>query len=88
MAGCDNDDRYPQMYVLPSHVSELRFHYFPSGEKKQKIWEIWVEYVSRGLIGFEATDNTTVCSNYFIDGKPTKRNTNPTLYLMGGDMSR
>ena len=38
VTSCDNDDRYPEKYVLRSHVSELRFHNFPSEEEDIPFW--------------------------------------------------
>ena len=38
--------------------------------------------ISKGLVGFVASDHRTVCSNHFEYGKPTYGSPNPTLYLV------
>lgn len=78
VAGCDNDTRYPDRYVIKIHVEHLKFHYFPKEEIKRKLWE---KAVSKGLVGFVVTNNKVVCSNHFEFGKPTYISNTPTLYL-------
>ena len=69
VAGCDNDSRYPEKYVIKEQVTErLRFHYFPKNKKKCKEW---VDKIAKGLVGFEASRHKVVCSNHFEYGKPT-----------------
>ena len=78
VGGCNNDWRYPEKLVVKSHVKELKFHHFPKDELKRKLW---VAEVSKGLVGFQATNNKVVCSNHFEFGKPTFSSSMPTMYL-------
>ena len=79
VAGCDNDSRYPEKYVIKEQVTGgLRFHYFPKDTNKCKQW---VGEISKGLVGFKATKNTVVCSNHFEYGKPTFKSGVPTKHL-------
>ena len=37
VGGCNNDSRYPEKLVVKSHVTQLKFHYFPKdGAKRAK----------------------------------------------------
>ena len=40
-----------------------------------------IREVSRGLIGFKATNYTVECSNHFLFGKPTFQNGVPAFYM-------
>ena len=54
VGGCNNDSRYPEKLVVKSHVTQLKFHYFPkNGAKRAK----WVAQISKGLVGFKVSDN-------------------------------
>ena len=78
IGGCNNDSRYPEKLVVKSHVTQLKFHYFPKdGAKRAK----WVTQISKGLDGFKVSDNKVVCSNHFECGKPTFLCDTPTMYL-------
>ena len=78
VGGCNNDSRYPEKLVVKSHVTQLKFHYFPKdGAKRAK----WVAQISKGLVGFKVSDNKVVCSNHFQCGKPTFLCDTPTMYL-------
>ena len=46
--GCDNDIRYPENVVKRSHVTEMKFHYFPKDEAKSQLWK---KQVGKGLQG-------------------------------------
>ena len=39
VGGCNNDQRYPDLVVKRSHVSELIWHRWPKGEPYQSFWE-------------------------------------------------
>ena len=58
---------YPEKLVVKSHITQLKFPYFPKdGAKRAK----WVAQISKGLVGFKVSDNKVVCSNHFECGKP------------------
>ena len=82
---CDNDRRYPDKWVLHSHVHKLQFHCLPKDPARRKQW---VSRISDGRDGFKPSDTTSetkVCSNHFIDAKPTTANPNPTLFMAPSD---
>ena len=86
VGGCNNDSRYKDKIIKRSHVNgELRWHYFPKDREKR---EQWRKNVSKGLVGFVASDHRTVCSNHFEYGKPTYGSPNPTLYLVPSDVKK
>ena len=78
VGGCNNDSRYPEKLVVKSHVTQLKFHYFPKDGAK---WAKWVAQVSKGLVGFKVSDNKVVCSKHLECGKPTFLSNTPTMYL-------
>lgn len=86
VAGCNNDSRYPEKLVKRSHVEEeLKFRFFPKNESARKTWE---KQVGKGLVGFQATNYKVVCSNHFLDGKPTIHGSPyPTLFLVPRDFN-
>ena len=45
---------------------------------KQKVW---IQQVSKGRKDFFVPKNFYICSIHFLDGKPTKENPFPTLFL-------
>ena len=74
VGGCDNDKRYPDRIVKHSNVvGKLRFHNFPANEESKCAW---VQKISKGRVMLETEnlDNYFVCSNHFVDGKPTTSN--------------
>ena len=85
VAPCDNDRRYPDRNMIFSHVSHLQWHRFPANELKRKMW---IKCAERGRANFCPGNETTVCSNHFIDGKPTTRNPFPMLYKTLADMRK
>ena len=81
VGGCNNDLSYPEKLVVKSHVTQLKFHYFPNdGAKRAK----GVAQISKGLVGFKVSDDKVVCSNHFECGKPTFLCHTPTMYLTVG----
>ena len=71
--GCDrNDKRYPTKLCKRSHVKD-----FPEDERNQHL--IW--QVSKGLASFKCGKQMRICSNHFLEGKPTTENSFPTLFL-------
>ena len=77
---CNNDKRYPLRYEIHSNVTDgnLKFHKIPVDPVKRAAW---IHFVSKGRKDFVPPNNFYVCSNHFIDGKPTKENHNPILFL-------
>ena len=53
------------------------FHKIPVNEER---WKAWIHAVSKGREAFDPPKNFKVCSNHFIDGKPTQTNPDPTLF--------
>ena len=85
VAGCDNDKRHPTKLCKRSHVTELIFHAFPKDEKRK---EHWISQVSKGLVNFKLWGKQVrICSNHFVDGKPTTENSFPTLFLCERDLN-
>ena len=83
---CDNDKRYLHLCVKRRHVEgDLIWHRFPKDSKK---FEIWRKNIKRGLEFFNPGHDTFVCSNHFVDGKPTMNNPHPTLFLQPSDKQR
>lgn len=71
VAGCDNDKRHPTKLRKRSHVEELIFHAFPQDEKRK---QHWISLVSKGLANFKWGKQVRICSNHFVDGRPTRDN--------------
>ena len=69
--------RYLHLCVKRRHVEgDLIWHWFPKDPQK---FEIWRKNIKRGLEFFNPGHETFVCSNHFVDGKPTMNNPHPTL---------
>ena len=66
--------------IIHSNVAsgKLVFHKIPVKEERRKAW---IHVVSKSREAFNHPKNMKVCSNYFIDGKPTQSNPDPTLFL-------
>ena len=64
---------------------ETRQHHFPKNPEKQ---EQWVRNVSKGLEGFQVSEQKTVCTNHFKNGKPTFASPASTLFLTLSDNSK
>ena len=80
VGGCNNDDRYPEKYVVRSHVKVMRFFTFTQAKDKRQIWIN--NMIAPGLSGkVSRGKGSYVCANYFVDGEPTKENPQPTLFL-------
>ena len=85
VGGCDNDKRYLLLCVKRRHVEgDLIWHRFPKDPKK---FEIWRKNIKRGLEFFNPGHETFVCSNHFVNRKPTN-NPHPTLFLQPSDKQR
>ena len=81
VVGCyDNDKRYPDRMIIHSNVTsgKLVFHKIPVNEERRKAW---IHAVSKGREAFDPPKNFKVCSNHFMDGKPTHSNPDLTLFL-------
>ena len=81
---CDNDKRYPNKMIKHSNVigDTIVFHKLP---KDPKIRADWVNQIVKGREDLSSEKDLPkecyVCSIHFIDGKPTKENPTPTLFL-------
>ena len=81
VGGCNNDRRYPDRYVIRSHVNKLGFH---KPSKSEDVIRSWCIQVQKGRKEFKigkSRESVIVCSNHFVDGKPTRNNPIPTLFL-------
>ena len=78
VGGCNNDSRYPDRLIKRSHVTTLKFHYFPKDEEKRLLW---VKEVEKGLVDFVVSNNKVVCSNHFQYAKPTFACPVPTIFM-------
>ena len=85
IGGCNNDKRYPNKFVIRSHVTDLKFHITPSDTVKRQIWE---KQIGKGREGFNIGASMHVCSNHFQDAKPTSANPYPTLFLTESDVKK
>ena len=74
MPGCGNIRRFPEKWVVMSHVLALMFHHPKSDEVDD-----WKKLIGRQ--DFKVSTNTTICSNHFKLGKPYPASRLPTLYL-------
>ena len=76
---CNNEKRYPERIVKHGNVKgEITMHRLPNDEEKKKVW---IQQVSKERKDFIVPRNFYVCLNHFLDGKPTKENPFPTLFL-------
>ena len=81
LGGCNNDKRHPEKMIIPGHVSKLVFHEFlPPTDPARR--NAWIQKCSKGRDDFNPDSEWIyACSNHFFDGKPTRENPLPTLYL-------
>ena len=67
---CDNDKRYLDHFIKHNNVTEkLILHKLPADPRKI---EDSIHAVRKGRKYFVVPKNCFVCSNHFVDGKPTK----------------
>jgi hypothetical protein len=81
VGGCDNDRRYPGKYYVHSHVEKLGFHKPANSEDAIRTWCIQVQKGRKDFKIGRSRESVIVCSNHFVDGRPTKSNPIPTLFL-------
>ena len=75
---CNNDRSHPDKREIKSHVQILKWHRFPKDKTKCK----WLQtLVNEGREIFVASDESRICSNHFVDGKPIEKHPSPTLLL-------
>ena len=77
----NNDKRYPQDYVKHGNAKEdITMHALP---KDGTVRKIWVQQILKGRKDLKSEkdipNNCFVCSNHFLDGRPTKSNPSPSL---------
>ena len=69
---CDNDRRYPDLYVKRSHVEDLRFHKWPKDEQSAEIWRKQILKSRQDDFNPKpGASGTYVCSNHFPLGRRT-----------------
>ena len=79
MGSCNNDKRYPERFIKHSNVSgALIMQKLPVDNDLRSVW---IHNIRKGRMEFTVPKNCFVCSNHFVDGKPTKENPSPTLFL-------
>ena len=79
--GIYNNDRcYQDKLAIKSHVQILKWHRFPKDKVKHKWWQT---LANRGRENFVASYEPRICSNHFVDRKPTEKHPNPTLDYLG-----
>lgn len=74
--GCRNDRRYPERWVVKPHIHCMKWH-----KPNQKHFKLWEQLINRN--NFRVTENTKVCSNHFVFGKPLGDHSHPELWLNG-----
>ena len=79
VGGCNNDLRYPERYVIRSHVNKLGFHKPFKSEDVIRSWCIQVQKGRKDLKIGKSRESVIVCSNHFVDGKPTRNNLIPII---------
>ena len=77
----NNDKRYPQDYVKHGNAKEdITMHALP---KDGTVRKIWVQQILKGRNDLKSEkdipNNCFVCSNHFLDGRPTKSNPSRSL---------
>ena len=66
--------------IVHSNVvdGKIFFHKLQVNEERQKTW---IHAVSKGREDFDKPKHFKACSNHFLEGKSTKCNPDPTLFL-------
>ena len=75
---CNNDRSYPNKLEIKSQVQILKWHRFPKDKAKRKWWQT---LVNKGRENFVASGEFRICSNHFVDGKPTEKDANSQLLM-------
>ena len=63
--------------VVKDHVKELKWHSCPPKWRK-----LWLKLINRKDLT-KITDNTRICSNHFVLGRPYGQHPHPTLFMRG-----
>ena len=75
---CDNDKQFSDKKIKHSNVQgDITMHKLPVNNERKRAW---IAQVSKGRKGFQPLKNFFVCSNHFVDGKPSKEHPDPTLF--------
>ena len=74
---CSNTRSRTQLIKKRSHVYSMQW-FQPYSIKKRAIWEAQIR---KGRVDFVFGPGMRVCSNHFVDSRPTVSNPYPTLYL-------
>ena len=65
-------------WVVKPHIHCMKWH-----KPNQKHFKVWERIINRK--SFQVTENTKVCSNHFVFGKPLGDHLHPELWLNGYD---
>ena len=60
----------------------MKWHRFPKNEERR---QEWIAMISKGRANFHPGKWTYVCANHFIDGEPSARYPNLSLFLTRHD---
>ena len=85
VGGCSNTRSQSNLIVKRSHVTEMQWFGVNQSEEKRKVWE---SQIGKGRLNFKMGPSMKVCSNHFVDGRPTTANPNPVLFLTPSDESK
>ena len=67
-------------------LDEFKFRYFPKPNIKPEEFAMWEKQVGKGRKNFKGSAHQVVCSNYFVNGKPTYDHPYPTEFLTQSDI--
>ena len=76
---CANEKRFPDKMIKHSNVQgDVKMHKLPVDNERKRAW---IAQVSKERKDFQPPKKFFVCSNHFVDGKPSKEHPDPTLFL-------
>ncbi|GFR82122.1 hypothetical protein ElyMa_000619300 [Elysia marginata] len=78
---CSNTRSRPELVKKRSHVDEMQWFSVTNEEKRRQ----WERQIRKGRADFNMTMTMKVCSNHFIDARPTPSNPVPVLFLTQSD---
>eukprot|EP00795_Rhopilema_esculentum_P013628 gene13628-4529_t len=78
----DNKSWIADKHIKRGHVSDLKLQSFP---KDSGMGAMWTRHVSIGREHFEVSKSSYICSNHFVNGKPTCDMPYPTMFPTSSD---
>jgi len=69
-------------------VNTLGFHKPSKSEDVIRSWSVQVQKGRKDFKIGKSSESVIVCSNHFVDGKPTRNNLIPTLFLTSFEHSK